>query len=79
VYAWCFAARTDLGVLTMHGKSVTVGQSTTDETTYPGIPDHVGPESKLANRFCDPELADQPYREHLDEWAVCEDLEAKSP
>ena len=47
---------------------------TFDETTYPGIPDHVGPESKLTNRFCDPELAAQTYREHLDEWAICEDL-----
>jgi len=47
---------------------------TFDETTYPGIPDHVGPESKLTNRFCDPELAAQTYREHLDEWALCEDL-----
>ena len=47
---------------------------TFDETTYPGIPDHVGPESKLTNRFCDPALAAQTYREHLDEWALCEDL-----
>jgi alkanesulfonate monooxygenase SsuD/methylene tetrahydromethanopterin reductase-like flavin-dependent oxidoreductase (luciferase family) len=47
---------------------------TFDETTYPGIPDHVGPESKLTNRFCDPALAAQTYREHLDEWAICEDL-----
>jgi hypothetical protein len=30
---------------------------TFDETTYPGIPEHVGPEARLTNRFCDPELA----------------------
>ena len=47
---------------------------TFDETTYPGIPDHVGPETRLTNRLCDPELSAQTYREHLDEWAVCEDL-----
>ena len=45
---------------------------TFDETTYPGIPEHVGPESKLTNRFCDPALAAQTYHEHLDEWALCE-------
>ena len=47
---------------------------TFDETTYPGIPDHVGPESRLTNRFCDPAVAAQTYREHLDEWAICEGL-----
>src|SRR6266705_2499098 len=47
---------------------------TFDETTYPGIPDYVGPETRLTNRFCDPQLAAQTYQEHLDEWALCEDL-----
>jgi alkanesulfonate monooxygenase SsuD/methylene tetrahydromethanopterin reductase-like flavin-dependent oxidoreductase (luciferase family) len=47
---------------------------TFDETTYPGIPDYVGPETRLTNRFCNPELAAQTYGEHLDEWALCEDL-----
>src|SRR2546428_5156373 len=47
---------------------------TFDETTYPGIPDSVGPETRLTNRFCDPQLAAQTYQEHLDEWALCEDL-----
>ena len=30
---------------------------TFDETTYPGIPKEVGPETIQTNRFCDPELA----------------------
>jgi Luciferase-like monooxygenase len=47
---------------------------TFDETTYPGIPDHLGPETRLTNRFCDPELAAQTYQGHLNEWAICEDL-----
>lgn len=47
---------------------------TFDETTYPGIPDYVGPETRLTNRFCNPELAAQTYGEHLDEWALCEEL-----
>lgn len=45
-----------------------------DETTYPGIPDDIGPETRQTNRFCDPALAAQTYQEHLDEWAMCEDL-----
>ena len=36
--------------------------------------DHVGPETRLTNRFCDPVLAAQTYQEHLDEWSICEDL-----
>ena len=47
---------------------------TFDETTYPGIPDFVGPETRLTNRFCNPELAARTYGEHLDESALCEDL-----
>ena len=45
-----------------------------DETTYPGIPDEIGPETRQTNRFCDPALAAQTYQEHLDEWTMCEDL-----
>jgi hypothetical protein len=52
---------------------------TIDETTYPGIPDYVGPETRLTNRFCNPELAAQTYGEHLDEWALCEDLGLTAP
>ena len=28
-----------------------------DETTYPGIPADIGPETRQTNRFCSPELA----------------------
>ena len=28
-----------------------------DETTYPGIPDEIGPETRQTNKFCDPVLA----------------------
>ena len=45
-----------------------------DETTYPGIPDDVGPETKQTNRYCDPQLAAQTYREHLEEFVYCEEL-----
>ena len=45
-----------------------------DETTYPGIPDDVGPEVRQTNKFCDPQLAADTYREHLEEWTACEDL-----
>lgn len=45
-----------------------------DETTYPGIPDEIGPETRQTNKFCDPELAAETYREHLDEWVICEEL-----
>ena len=47
---------------------------TFDETTYPGIPSEIGPEMRQTNRFCDPELAAQTYREHLEEWELCEEL-----
>ena len=47
---------------------------TFDETTYPGVPDYVGPETRLTNRFCDPQLAARTYQEHLDEWVLCEEL-----
>jgi alkanesulfonate monooxygenase SsuD/methylene tetrahydromethanopterin reductase-like flavin-dependent oxidoreductase (luciferase family) len=47
---------------------------TFDETTYPGVPPEVGPETVQTNRFCDPEVAAQTYREHLEEWEYCEEL-----
>lgn len=49
-----------------------------DETTYPGIPDDVGPEVRQTNKFCDPVLAAQTCQEHLDEWTLCEDAEFAS-
>ena len=45
-----------------------------DETTYPGIPDEIGPESRQTNKFCDPWLAALTYQEHLEEWELCEEL-----
>ena len=45
-----------------------------DETTYPGIPDDIGPESRQTNKFCDPLLAALTYQEHLEEWELCEEL-----
>ena len=47
---------------------------TFDETTYPGIPDEIGPETRLTNRFLSPQLAAETYAEHLDEWAMGEEL-----
>lgn len=46
---------------------------TFDELTYPGMPE-IGPEVRFTNRFCDPHLIQRTYYEHLDEWAICEDL-----
>ena len=45
-----------------------------DEFTYPGIPDEVGPETLQTNRFCDPGLVAETYREHLEEFIYCEEL-----
>ena len=45
-----------------------------DETTYPGIPEEIGPEARQTNKYCDPQVAAQTYREHLEEWALCEEL-----
>ena len=45
-----------------------------DETTYPGIPDEIGPEARQTNKYCDPQLAALTYREHLEEWELCEEL-----
>lgn len=46
---------------------------TFDELTYPKLPEY-GPEVKFTNRFCDPSVVSQTYADHLDEWAMCEDL-----
>ena len=47
---------------------------TFDETTYPGVPDEVGPETRLTNKYLDPQLAAQTYAEHLEEWVFGEEL-----
>ena len=47
---------------------------TFDETTYPGIPKEIGPETIQTNRFCDPVLAAQTVREHMEEFELSEEL-----
>ena len=47
---------------------------TFDELTYPAVPPEFGPEMRFTNRFCDPQMVHKTYHEHLDEWAICEDL-----
>jgi alkanesulfonate monooxygenase SsuD/methylene tetrahydromethanopterin reductase-like flavin-dependent oxidoreductase (luciferase family) len=47
---------------------------TFDETTYPGIPKEVGAETIQTNRFCDPALAAQTVREHMEEFELSEEL-----
>jgi alkanesulfonate monooxygenase SsuD/methylene tetrahydromethanopterin reductase-like flavin-dependent oxidoreductase (luciferase family) len=47
---------------------------TFDELTYPAVPPEVGPEVRFTNRFCDPRVVTKTYHEHLDEWALCEEL-----
>jgi alkanesulfonate monooxygenase SsuD/methylene tetrahydromethanopterin reductase-like flavin-dependent oxidoreductase (luciferase family) len=47
---------------------------TFDELTYPAVPPEFGPEVRFTNRFCDPRTVTKTYHEHLDEWAICEDL-----
>ena len=47
---------------------------TFDELTYPDLPAEFGPEVRFTNRFCDPQAVTKTYHEHLDEWAICEDL-----
>ena len=47
---------------------------TFDELTYPAVPPEFGPEVRFTNRFCDPHAVNKTYHEHLDEWAICEDL-----
>jgi hypothetical protein len=38
-----------------------------EELTYPGLPAHLGPEVRLTNRYCSPQLVAQHYKEHLEE------------
>ncbi len=47
---------------------------TFDETTYPGVPSDVGPETIQTNRFCDPALAARTVREHMEEFELSEEL-----
>ena len=47
---------------------------TFDETTYPGIPKEVGPETIQTNRFCDPRLAAKTVSEHMEEFELSEEL-----
>jgi alkanesulfonate monooxygenase SsuD/methylene tetrahydromethanopterin reductase-like flavin-dependent oxidoreductase (luciferase family) len=47
---------------------------TFDEITYPAVPAEAGPEVRFTNRFCDPRTVSRTYQEHLDEWAMCEEL-----
>ena len=47
---------------------------TFDELTYPAVPAEAGPEVRFTNRFCDPLTVSRTYQEHLDEWALCEEL-----
>jgi alkanesulfonate monooxygenase SsuD/methylene tetrahydromethanopterin reductase-like flavin-dependent oxidoreductase (luciferase family) len=44
-----------------------------EEITYPGLPRNLGPEVRITNRYCDPQLVVQHYREHLEELAWAED------
>jgi alkanesulfonate monooxygenase SsuD/methylene tetrahydromethanopterin reductase-like flavin-dependent oxidoreductase (luciferase family) len=44
-----------------------------EEITYPGLPANLGPEVRLTNRYCDPHLVVQHYKEHLEELARAED------
>ena len=44
-----------------------------EEITYPGLPGNLGPEVRLTNRYCDPNLVVQHYKEHLEELARAED------
>jgi alkanesulfonate monooxygenase SsuD/methylene tetrahydromethanopterin reductase-like flavin-dependent oxidoreductase (luciferase family) len=44
-----------------------------EEITYPGLPRNLGPEVRITNRYCDPRLVVQHYKEHLEELARAED------
>lgn len=44
-----------------------------EEITYPGLPRNLGPEMRITNRYCDPQLVVQHYKEHLEELARAED------
>jgi len=39
---------------------------TVEEITYPGLPQNLGPEVRITNRYCDPQPVVQHYKEHLD-------------
>jgi alkanesulfonate monooxygenase SsuD/methylene tetrahydromethanopterin reductase-like flavin-dependent oxidoreductase (luciferase family) len=43
-----------------------------EEITYPGLPTNLGPEVRITNRYCSPQLVVQHYREHLEELALAE-------
>jgi alkanesulfonate monooxygenase SsuD/methylene tetrahydromethanopterin reductase-like flavin-dependent oxidoreductase (luciferase family) len=45
-----------------------------EELTYPTLPTDTGPEVRFSNRFCDPRMAAQNFLDHLDEWALAEEL-----
>jgi alkanesulfonate monooxygenase SsuD/methylene tetrahydromethanopterin reductase-like flavin-dependent oxidoreductase (luciferase family) len=44
-----------------------------EEITYPGLPTNLGPEVRITNRYCSPQLVVQHYKEHLAELAQAED------
>ena len=44
-----------------------------EEITYPGLPSNLGPEVRLTNRYCDPQLVVQHYKEHLEELTRAEE------
>jgi hypothetical protein len=43
-----------------------------EELTYPGLPPNLGPEVRLTNRYCSPQLVAQHYEEHIEELARAE-------
>lgn len=43
-----------------------------EEVTYPGLDPHMGPEARITNRLCSPELVVRHYQEHLELLASCE-------
>lgn len=45
-----------------------------EEITYPGLDPHMGPEDRITNRLCDPQIVVQHYREHLELLVNCEAL-----
>src|SRR4029453_15410468 len=71
---WYVGRATAESTLLLPGRRGPMKFYTFDQTRYPATPGSVGPETRLTNRFCNPELAAQTYGEHLDEWALCEEL-----
>jgi len=45
-----------------------------EEITYPGLPTNLGPEVRITNRYCSPQLVVQHYKEHLEELARAEEF-----